>query len=122
MAKNLVIVESPHKTIPISAYLGKDYKVMASIGHIRDLSTKGKFGFGVDIENDFKPDYVTIKGKKKVIDELKKEAKIADKVYVLYNKSIVLEGTKYEVFKKEDELFSLLIFSKDLILLFCLDL
>ena len=82
MAKNLVIVESPHKTIPISTYLGKDYKVMASIGHIRDLSTKGKFGFGVDIENNFKPDYVTIKGKKKVIDELKKEAKIADKVYL----------------------------------------
>ena len=82
MAKNLVIVESPHKTIPISTYLGKDYKVMASIGHIRDLSTKGKFGFGVDIDNNFKPDYVTIKGKKKVIDELKKEAKAADKVYL----------------------------------------
>ena len=82
MAKNLVIVESPHKTIPISTYLGKDYKVMASIGHIRDLSTKGKYGFGVDVENNYKPDYVTIKGKKKVIDELKKEAKCADKVYL----------------------------------------
>ncbi|HPF82726.1 MAG TPA: type I DNA topoisomerase [Bacilli bacterium] len=82
MAKNLVIVESPHKTIPIGTYLGKDYKVMASVGHIRDLSTKGKYGFGVDIDNDYKPDYVTIKGKKKVVDELKKEVKKADNVYL----------------------------------------
>lgn len=82
MAKNLVIVESPHKTGPIGTYLGKDYKVMASVGHIRDLSTKGKFGFGVDIDNNYKPDYVTIKGKKKVVDELKKEVKKADNVYL----------------------------------------
>src|SRR5574344_839559 len=82
MAKNLVIVESPHKTGPIGTYLGKDYKVMASVGHIRDLSNKGKFGFGVDIDNNYKPDYVTIKGKKKVVDELKKEVKKADNVYL----------------------------------------
>lgn len=82
MAKNLVIVESPHKTIPIGNYLGKDYKVVASVGHIRDLSTKGKYGFGVDIENNFKPDYVVIKGKKKVIDNLKKEVKDAKHVYL----------------------------------------
>ena len=61
MSKNLVIVESPHKTGPIGTYLGKDYKVVASVGHIRDLSTKGKFGFGVDVDNNFKPDYVNIK-------------------------------------------------------------
>ncbi len=82
MPKNLVIVESPHKTGPIGNYLGKDYKVVASVGHIRDLSTKGKYGFGVDVDNNFKPDYVTIKGKKKVIDDLKKEAKKADFVYL----------------------------------------
>ena len=82
MSKKLVIVESPHKTGPISSYLGKDYKVVASVGHIRDLSTKGKYGFGVDIENHFKPDYVPIKGKKKIITELKKEAKNASKVYL----------------------------------------
>lgn len=82
MSKNLVIVESPHKTGPIGTYLGSDYKVVASVGHIRDLSTKGKFGFGVDVENNFKPDYVNIKGKKKVIDELKKEVKKSDFVYL----------------------------------------
>lgn len=82
MAKNLVIVESPHKTGPIGDYLGKDFKVVASKGHIRDLSTKGKFGFGVDVENKFKPDYVAIKGKKSTIDELKKEAKKSDKVFL----------------------------------------
>ena len=56
MAKNLVIVESPSKSKTIEKYLGKDYKVVSSKGHIRDLSNKGKFGLGVDIENDFKPD------------------------------------------------------------------
>lgn len=72
MAHNLVIVESPAKSKTIEKYLGKDYTVVSSKGHVRDLSTKGKFGFGVDVENNFKPDYVTIKGKKKTIDELKK--------------------------------------------------
>lgn len=82
MAKNLVIVESPSKTKPIEKYLGTNYKVLSSKGHVRDLSTKGKYGFGVDIDNGFKPDYVTMKGKKSVIDELKKEAKNADKVFL----------------------------------------
>lgn len=82
MAKNLVIVESPSKSKTIEKYLGKDYTVVSSKGHVRDLSTKGKFGFGVDIDNKFKPDYVTIKGKKKVVDELKKEVKKADYVYL----------------------------------------
>ena len=67
MGKKLVIVESPHKAVTISKYLGKDYEVVSSKGHIRDLSTKGKYGFGVDIENHFKPDYIPIKGKKKLI-------------------------------------------------------
>lgn len=82
MPKNLVIVESPSKTKPIEKYLGSDYKVMSSKGHVRDLSTKGKYGLGVDIENDFKPDYITMKGKKSVIDELKKEAKKVNHVYL----------------------------------------
>ncbi|MCI9084774.1 MAG: type I DNA topoisomerase [Bacilli bacterium] len=82
MAKKLVIVESPTKVKSISKYLGPDYIVSSSKGHIRDLSTKGKFGLGVDIEDNFKPDYKTISGKKKVIDELKKEAKNVDTVYL----------------------------------------
>ena len=82
MSKNLVIVESPSKTKPIEKYLGSGYKVLSSKGHIRDLSTKGKYGFGVDVENDFKPDYIAMKGKTSVINELKKEVKKADKVYL----------------------------------------
>ena len=82
MSKNLVIVESPNKTKTISKYLGNDYKVVSSVGHIRDLSTSGKYGFGVDIENGFKPNYVPIKGKKKIINELKKDVNSADFVYL----------------------------------------
>lgn len=82
MGKKLVIVESPHKATTISAYLGNDYQVVSSKGHVRDLSTKGKYGFGVDIEDNFKPDYVPIKGKKKLIDELKKDVKNSDFVYL----------------------------------------
>ena len=82
MSKNLVIVESPNKTKTISKYLGNDYKVVSSVGHIRDLSTSGKYGFGVDIENGFKPNYVPIKGKKKIINEIKKDVNDADFVYL----------------------------------------
>ena len=82
MSKNLVIVESPSKTKPIEKYLGSDYKVVSSKGHVRDLSTKGKYGFGVDVDNDFKPDYVPMKGKTNVIKELKKDAKEAKHVYL----------------------------------------
>lgn len=82
MAKKLVIVESPHKSKTIEKYLGKDYKVVSSLGHIRDLSTSGKFGFGVDVENNFKPDYKIIKGKSKLVKELKKDIKDADFVYL----------------------------------------
>ena len=82
MSKNLVIVESPNKTKTISKYLGSDYKVVSSVGHIRDLSTSGKYGFGVDIENGFKPNYVPIKGKKKIINELKKDVNDADFIYL----------------------------------------
>ena len=79
---NLVIVESPSKTKTIGKYLGSNYKVVSSKGHIRDLATTGKFGLGVDIENDFAPTYIAITGKKKVISDLKKDAVSCDKVYL----------------------------------------
>ncbi len=82
MAKNLVIVESPSKSKTIEKYLGKDYKVVSSKGHIRDLATTGHLGLGVDIENGFKPNYVPIKGKEKVIKDLKKDVKESDLVYL----------------------------------------
>ena len=82
MAKKLVIVESPSKSKTIEKFLGKDYKVVSSKGHIRDLAIKGKYGFGVDLEDNFKPTYMAIKGKKTVINDLKKEVKSADTVYL----------------------------------------
>lgn len=80
--KKLVIVESPAKSKTIEKYLGSEYKVVSSKGHIRDLSTKGKFGLGIDVEQNFKPDYVAIKGKSSTIKELKKDVKEADRVYL----------------------------------------
>ena len=80
--KKLVIVESPSKSKTIEKYLGKDYKVVSSKGHIRDLATKGKYGLGVDLENNFAPTYEIIKGKKKMVSDLKKEVKAADKIYL----------------------------------------
>jgi len=82
MAKNLVIVESPSKSKTIEKYLGKDYKVVSSKGHIRDLATSGPLGLGVDIENGFLPNYVPIKGKGSIIKELKKDVKDSDMVYL----------------------------------------
>lgn len=82
MTKNLVIVESPSKSKTIEKYLGSDYKVVSSKGHIRDLSTTGKYGLGVDIDNGFIPNYVPIKGKSSVIKELKKDVKDSDFVYL----------------------------------------
>ncbi len=82
MSKKLVIVESPSKSKTIEKYLGNNYKVVSSLGHIRDLSTTGKYGFGIDIENNFKPNYEIIKGKKKLVNELKKDVKNADFVYL----------------------------------------
>ena len=76
----LVIVESPKKCDTIGRYLGPDYKVMASQGHIRDLSTRGKGGLGIDIEKGFKPDFVINKDKTKIVESLKKAAKGADEV------------------------------------------
>jgi DNA topoisomerase-1 len=78
----LLIVESPSKCKTISHYLGEDYTVEASVGHIRDLSIKGKGGFGVDIENHFQPEYVILKDHKEVVDKLTKLASEAEHVYL----------------------------------------
>src|SRR5512141_2873103 len=79
MAKNLVIVESPAKAKTIGKYLGKNYTVKASLGHVKDLPKKN---LSVDVDNDFKPVYEVIEGKKKLIAELKTAAKGADAVYL----------------------------------------
>jgi len=79
MANNLVIVESPAKANTIGRFLGKDFKVFASVGHIRDLP---KSQMGVDIDNNFEPKYITIRGKGEVISKLKKEAKNAKRIYL----------------------------------------
>jgi len=77
--KNLVIVESPSKAKTIGKFLGSRYKVIASVGHVRDLP---KSKLGIDIENDFEPQYISIRGKGDVIRELKKEAKNAAKIFL----------------------------------------
>src|SRR5437762_7134031 len=84
MAKNLVIVESPAKAKTINKYLGKDYLVKASIGHIKDLPSKG---LGVDVDDDFKPTYELIpdskkRNNRKIVTELKKAAREADAIYL----------------------------------------
>jgi DNA topoisomerase-1 len=78
----LVIVESPNKTKTIGSFLGPDYLVLASKGHIRDLATTGKGGLGVDIEHGFKPTYVVMKDKIDVVNALKRAVKKADDVYL----------------------------------------
>lgn len=79
MSNNLVIVESPSKAKTIKKYLGKNYDVIASQGHIIDLPSSK---LGVDVDNDFKASYITMKGKAKIIKEIKDKAKKADKVYL----------------------------------------
>ena len=70
----LLIVESPAKCKTIGNYLGEEYLVESSIGHIRDLKIKGKGGFGVDIENNFQPEYSILKDKGEVVEKLKSVA------------------------------------------------
>ena len=79
MAHNLVIVESPSKALTIKGYLGSNYKVVASIGHVRDLP---KSSLGVDVDNNFEAHYISIRGKGDLIKELRKEAKSANKVFL----------------------------------------
>ena len=76
----LVIVESPAKCTTIKRYLGEDYQVMASLGHIRDLATSGKDGLGVDVNNDFSPTYIINKDKQHIVRELKNAMYKCDEV------------------------------------------
>ena len=79
MAKNLVIVESPAKVKTIKKFLGSNYEVLASQGHVRDLP---KSQLGIDVEHDYEPKYITIRGKGDILAKLRKEAKKADRVYL----------------------------------------
>lgn len=79
LAKKLVIVESPAKAKTIGKILGRNYKVVASVGHVRDLP---KSTLGIDVEDNFKPKYINIRGKGPIINELRKEGKNADKIYL----------------------------------------
>ncbi|HEY7698691.1 MAG TPA: toprim domain-containing protein, partial [Vicinamibacteria bacterium] len=79
MPKSLVIVESPAKAKTINKFLGRNYVVRASMGHVRDLP---KSKLGVDVEHGFEPDYVVIPKKKKVLSDLKSEAKKADAIFL----------------------------------------
>lgn len=79
MAKNLIIVESPAKSKTIKKFLGKNYEVVASNGHVRDLP---KSQMGIDVEKDYEPKYITIRGKGELLAGLRKEVKKADKIYL----------------------------------------
>ena len=86
MAKYLVIVESPAKVKTIKKFLGKNYEVMASNGHVRDLP---KSSLGIDVDGDFEPKYITIRGKGEILAKLRKEAKKADKIYLATDPKLV---------------------------------
>src|SRR3990172_3729285 len=94
MSKHLVIVESPAKARTIGKYLGSAYEVAASVGHVRDLPTKE---LGVDVDNGFEPQYVTIRGKSKVLTELKKLAKNAETVILATDPDREGEAIAYHV-------------------------
>lgn len=96
MQKNLVIVESPAKAKTIEKFLGKDYKVMSSYGHIRDLKKKD---LGIDLDNDYTPIYEVPADKKKVVDELKKAAKEADMVWLASDEDREGEAISWHLFK-----------------------
>jgi DNA topoisomerase-1 len=98
----LVIVESPAKTHSIGNYLGKDYKVVSSKGHIRDLATTGKFGLGIDVENNFEPNYKIKSGRNKDVQALKKDAKESDFVYLATDPDREGEAISYHLFEALD--------------------
>lgn len=113
MASNLVIVESPAKSKTIEKYLGKDYIVTSSKGHIRDLATRGFGGYGVDIENNFEPQYKILKDKKEVVKELKQKVKNCDKVYLATDPDREGEAISwhlYETLKLEDKDYERIVF------------
>ena len=83
VSKNLVIVESPAKARTIERYLGSDYRVLASYGHVRDLpENPGKGKFGVDVDNDFEPEYIVSVDRRKQVSEIEKAARRADLVFL----------------------------------------
>src|SRR5512135_3282640 len=92
--KQLVVVESPAKAKTIGKYLGPAYRVRASVGHIRDLPERE---LGVDVENGFEPKYVTIRGKGKVIQELRREAEHADEILLATDPDREGEAIAYHV-------------------------
>ena len=94
MAKNLVIVESPTKSKTLAKFLGKDYTIKATVGHVIDLP---KSKLGIDIENGFQPDYVVIKGKATILKELKDAAKKAKTVYLAPDPDREGEAIAYHV-------------------------
>ena len=122
MTKKLVIVESPSKSKTIEKYLGNDYKVVSSLGHIRDLTTSGKFGLGVDVDHNFKPEYKIIKGKSKLVNTLKKDIKDSDYVYLATDPDREGEAISwhlYDTLKLNDNNYERIVFNeitKDVIL------
>ena len=113
--KNLVIVESPAKCKTIEKYLGSDYKVVSSKGHIRDLATTGKFGLGLDVENDFKPNYQIISGKKKEVAALKKLANDADIIYLATDPDREGETISWHIYDEinvDDEKYQRVVFNE----------
>jgi len=96
MSKNLVIVESPAKAKTIEKFLGKDFTVKSSYGHVRDLEKKN---FGIDIENNFKPAYIVMPDKKKIVAELKKEVKKADTVWLASDEDREGEAIAWHLFE-----------------------
>lgn len=120
--KNIIIVESPAKCKTISKYLGKDYTVVSSKGHIRDLATSGKYGLGIDIENDFKPNYEIIKGKKKDVKYLKDLIEKADHIYLATDpdrEGETISWHLYDELKVPDEKYDRIVFNeitKDVVL------
>lgn len=120
--KNIIIVESPAKCKTISKYLGEDYTVVSSKGHIRDLATSGKYGLGIDIENDFKPSYEIIKGKKKDVKYLKDLIEKADHIYLATDpdrEGETISWHLYDELKVPDEKYDRIVFNeitKDVVL------
>ena len=96
MAKYLVIVESPAKVKTIKKFLGSNYDVQASNGHVRDFP---KSQFGIDVDNDFEPKYITIRGKGELLAGLRKAAKKADKIYLATDPDREGEAISYHLMK-----------------------
>jgi len=97
MAKSVVIVESSAKTKTIKKFLGKNYQVLSSVGHIKDLP---KGNLGIDIENDFQPQYITIRGKGKTVTELKKAAITAEQVFIATDPDREGEAIAWHIFEE----------------------